>query len=247
VAATVVREHQETDAPVSLPSPPKGHVRLWMKNSWFNPRVLEVNIQEEFTAVVEWPRDYVDVAEDDVLLAGAKPEALDDPRAVLRLVVAHKLARRPRMVHRTFALEHGVLGKAFEVYEEYDRPKKALERFRALALPMWRYDPLKVDEDWWIPIRPSDPKERSLLMANGLLGLMRTEEGRAVYRKIKDAIGKGLLKAPIPYGEYTKEVDDPLTEGEAGALVNLGVLCSRCPGMTWGEVGYEVMRGMKGA
>jgi len=234
VAATVLREHTETGVPVALPAPPDGHVRLWMKNSWFNPRALEVEVTDHLTAVVEWPRDYVDVPEDDVLLAGGKPEALDDPAAVLRLVVAHRLARRPRMVHRSFAVERGPLGRKFEVYEEYGCPVEALQRFAELLEDRRREGIATMDELW-------------LLRANGLLGLTCSKQGQRILEKMREAVSKDLLKAPIPYDEYTKKVDDPFTEEEASALVNLGVLCSRCPGMTWGETGYEYMRGMRGA
>lgn len=240
VAATVIREQKLSDLPVALPSPGDGQIRLWMKHSHFNPRVLEVRLEERFTAVVEWPRDYVDVPEDDVLLAGARPEALDDRKSVLRLIVAHRLARRPRMVHRTWAVEHGLPGKPFEVYEEYDRSVQALERFRELALADHRYD--SVDETRG----SSDPLERAMLEANGLLGLTRTKQGRQVLRKIREAVERSLLTAPLKYQEYQKRVEDPLNEGEASVLVCLGVLCSRCLGMTWGETGYELMRGIRG-
>lgn len=233
VAATVLREHTGTEAPVQLPSPPPGVVRLWMKNSWFNPRVLDAELTDRLTAVVEWPRDYVDVAEDDVLMAGGRPEVLDDPTAVLRLVVAHRLARRPRMVHRTFAVEQGVPGDDFELWEEFDGVEGALERFGELLEDAARETELTEDEHW-------------LLKVNGLLGLAFTEQGRQILGKIREAVRLGLLSQPVQYGEYTKAVKDPLDEGEASALVSLGVLCSKCPGMTWGEVGYELARGIGG-
>ncbi len=234
VAATVLREHTDTGTPIELPAPPDGVVRFWMKNSWFNPRALDVELADRFTAVVEWTRDYVDVPEDDVLLAGAKPEALDDPKGVLRLVVAHRLARRPRSVHKTFAVEQGPIGEDFKVYEEYNGPKEAIQRFSELLEDRERESHMTEDEMW-------------LLRANGLLGLSCTVQGRLVLEKVREAVGNDLLQAPIPYDEYAGKVDDPLTEEEASVLVNLGVLCSRCPGMTWGETGYEVMRGMRGA
>jgi hypothetical protein len=241
VAATASTERVEsaesTILPaLSMPKPDPGYVRIWTKYSEFNPRVLDVFVTDKtFLAVVEWPRDYYDVAEDDVLLATGRENVLEDHQATVRAVVAYRLAQGAPGVHRTFAVEHGAWGDEFEVYEEYEEPLKALKRFEGL-----KGEP---EDGQWSQGGLRDEKE-TLLRVNGVYGLTETRRGHRLLGAIVDAARAGRFKTPLKYAEYTEAVDDPLAEEEVGALVNLGILCSRCPGMTWGDTGYELMRGL---
>lgn len=237
VAAVTFREMTETKAPIRLPAPPDGCVRVWLKCSEFSPRVLDVYVtEEEFLAVVEWPRDYHDILEDEILSV-SRPDIFEDAQGLLRVIVANKLAKGAPGVHRTFAVEQGPWGKPFEVYEEHSRPVEALERFGALkGTP---------DTNQWLQGVLSDERE-ALLRVNGLYGLTETWKGHRFLERIVEAVRLRLFEKPIKYDDYKEKVQEPLDEVEAAAFVNLGILCSRCPGMTWGDVGYEIMRGMKG-
>jgi len=229
LATATFRENQGTDAPVALPGPDQGSVRVWMKNSVHNNRVLDVRVTDDvFCAVVEWPRDFYDVMEDDILLASGNPALFEDRQAVMRTIVSYRMLRGAPRTHRTYAVEKGEWSKDFAVYEESADPASALARF----------EELRPDSE----CEPSTDHE-ALLRVNGVLGLAETKKGQRLLGCIREAIGKGLLKVPIQYDDYTDQVEDPLSMVEAGALVNLGILCSKCPGMTWGDVGYELMRG----
>jgi hypothetical protein len=243
VAATTFREHQGTGAPTKLPDPDEGLVRIWLKNSEFNPRVLEVYVTDKsFTAVVEWPRDYHDVSEDEILRTGADPSVFEDRQAVIRTIVAQRLVREAPSVHRTFAVEHGAWGQEFEVYEEHDKPKTALERFHGLRGCGDKCG----DGNEWIQSLMREHK-KALLRVNGVYGLTETYKGHRLLEAIVEAIRLDLFSKPIKYDDYKKAVDNPLDAAEANAFVNMGILCSKCPGMTWGDAGYEIMRGMRGA
>lgn len=218
---------------LSMPKPETGYVRLWMKHSEFNPRVLDVYLTDEtFLAVVEWPRDYYDVAEDDVLQATGRENILEDHRAILRAVVAHGLAQGAPGVHRTFAVEQGAWGGEFEVYEEYEEPRDALAHFRKLRGEDGEKEAISEEHE-------------TVLRVNGVNGLLVTSKGQRILNGIRRAINEGWFEKPMQYTEYRQVVDDPWTEVEVGALVNLGILCSRCPGMSWGDTGYELMRGLR--
>lgn len=242
VAATTFREQQGTGAPTKLPEPDEGLVRVWLKNSEFNPRVLEVYVTDEtFTAVVEWPRDYHDVTEDEILQTGADPSIFEDRQAVIRTIVSQRLVTDAPSVHRTFAVEHGEWGKEFEVYEEHGTPQTALERFSGL-----RGCEQCGDGSEWIQAVLKDERT-ALLRVNGVYGLTETYKGHKLLEAIVEAVRLGVFEKPIKYDDYKNAVEKPLDEIEANSFVNMGILCSQCPGMTWGDVGYEIMRGMRGA
>jgi hypothetical protein len=231
IAAVTYREHVETGAPIRLPMPPEGTVRAWMKRSAYNPRSVDVRVTDEvFSAVVEWPRDYFDLTEDDVAKAAGKVEVLSSTVTISRAIVSNRMIEGAPKVHRTFAMEKGKWGEEFEVYQEFDSVKDALEKFGVVK-----------------PVVESEAKEiPSCLRLNGLGGLLDTSKGTRLWGAIQEAIEKKLLIAPMKFEAYRGAVKEPLTAVEAGGLINLGVLCSKCPGMTWGEVGYEVMRGAGG-
>jgi hypothetical protein len=225
-----------------LPSPHDGYVRVWLKYSEFNPRVLDVFVTEEqFLAVVEWPRDYHDILEDEILSV-SRPDIFEDSQAMIRVIVANRLAKGAPGVHRTFAVEQGPWGQPFKVYEEHVGAVKALNRFEELKGCGDKCG----DGNEWIQGFLSEERE-SLLRVNGVYGLTETYKGHRLLESIIEAIRLELFEKPIRYDDYKEKVDDPLDEAEAAAFVNLGILCSKCPGMTWGDVGYEIMRGIKGA
>lgn len=240
VAEVTLREKLETAAPIELPGPDAGDVRLWMKKSDFNPRCLEVFLDDEkYLAVIEWPRDYYDVSEDAVLHATGREDIFEDKGALIRSIVSQKLVSGAPGVHRTFAVQQrGWDEDEFSVYEEFDCPREAIQRFEEL-----KGEP---DDNSWVQVAMKDER-KALLRVNGIYGLTETYKGHRLLEAIIDAVRLGRFEKPVKYDDYKESVEDPLTQSEAVAMVNLGVLCSRCPGMTWGDIGYEIMRGIRGA
>jgi len=233
VAVVTTREHRETGTPVVLPLPDEGFTRVWMKRSAYNPRAVGVRVTDEvFSAVVEWPRDYFDVALDEVARAAGKASVLESMGAVSRTIVTNQMIEGTPRVHRTFAVERGKWDEEFEVYEEFGSVKDALAKFEEIKPVLATPAPTGACA--------------SYLKVNGLSGLLDTPKGMRLWGAMQETIDRKLLVTPMKFEAYRGAVKEPLTAVEAGGLINLGVLCSKCPGMTWGEVGYEVMRGAGG-
>lgn len=233
VAVVTTREHRETGTPIVLPLPEEGFARVWMKRSAYNPRAVEVRVMDDvFSAVVEWPRDYFDVGLDEVAQASGKASILESMGGVSRTIVSNQMIEGVPRVHRTFAVEKGKWGEEFEVYDEFGSVKEALAKFEGVRPE--------------IKETTSQMPPPSYLKVNGLSGLLDTPKGMRLWGAMQEAIERKLLVTPMKFEAYKGAVKEPLTAVEAGGLINLGILCSKCPGMTWGEVGYEVMRGAGG-